>query len=122
MKKFAIILLCMFPLTANAEWVEYKTMENGDVYFFDNSRVNVEGAIVRVLNRTRYQTSLMGAESHESELKINCNDRTHAIVRNTFYNDKDWKTPAMAPDNIERPPAMIKPGSAIASLAHILCN
>lgn len=122
MRSVLTILLCMIPFTASAEWTQYKVMENGDEHYFDPTQVETEGNIVRVLSRVRYRTSVMGAKSYESEIKLNCLERTQSSVRSTFFNDENWKTPAMATNTREQPPVGIKAGSAVDSLAEILCE
>lgn len=122
MRPALIVLFCTFPFSANADWIEYKTLENGDVYFYDPSQVVMDGNALRVLNRIRYRTSVMGAKSFESEIKLDCAGRTHALMSSTFFNDGNWQTPAMASNTREQPAKEIEDGSVADALATILCK
>ena len=105
-----------------AEWVEYSTRANGDVFFYDNARVQKEDNQISVWNRVRYKTSVMGASSFQSFLKIDCSERSEQTLQTTFYSDKDWTTPAMATNTRAKPKKSIKTNSATEQLANILCN
>ena len=122
MKYFLTFLLCLIPFSASADWVQYETAENGDVYLYDNSQLHIDGRIITVLNRIKYRSSVMGAKSYESEMRIDCVERTQTITRSTFFNDENWKDAAMAPDTTEKPAVYIEMGSAAASLARLLCK
>lgn len=122
MKPIIIISLITFSFNAAAEWVEYSSMANGDVYFYDNTRLQRQGSEIDIWNRARYRTSVMGASSYQSLLKINCSDKTETILQSTFYSDKDWTTPAMATNNKPKPEKMIKSNSATEQLAIKLCR
>ena len=105
-----------------AEWVEFATRTNGDVLFYDNARVQKDGDQVIVWNRVRYKTSVMGASSHESLLRIDCAERSEVTLQGTFYSDRDWTTPAMATNTKAKPKKSIKEKSATDQLADILCK
>ncbi len=105
-----------------AEWVEYSTRPNGDVYYFDDARVQKDGNLVRVWNRIRYKTSVMAASSYQSLIKIDCVENSETTLQNTFYTDKNWTNPAMATDTSAKPKMSIKADSATARLADILCQ
>ena len=122
LKYLLIIVLLMFPVSAKAEWIEYVTMGNGDVHFFDNSRIEKKGNILKVWSRIRYNSSVMGASSYQNLMEIDCSERTLQILQNTFYTDKRWKSPAMATDTAARPKMNIKGKSGIDRLADILCK
>ena len=105
-----------------AEWRTHSKEPNGDVHFFDPSRVKQTNNSFRVWNRIRYKTSVMGAASYQSLLEIDCTERTEKIVQNTFFSDKHWKEPAMSTDKAERPKRAIAKGSASERLSEIICN
>lgn len=104
------------------EWRTYSQELNGDVYFFDASRVEVSSNLRKVWSRIRYKTSVMGAQSYQSLLEIDCAERTERVLQNTFFSDKHWKEPAMNTDMTERPKRLIAAGSATERLSGILCN
>lgn len=122
LKKLLPILLLPFSCNAMAEWVEYSTRPNGDVYYFDDARVQKDGHLVRVWNRIRYKTSVMAASSYQSLIKIDCVENSETTLQNTFYTDKNWTNPAMATDTSAKPKMSIKADSATARLADILCQ
>ena len=121
LKKLLLILLLGFPCNATAGWVEYSTRANGDVHYFDDARVQKDGNLVRVWNRVRYKTSVMGASSYQSLLKIDCAERSETTLQSTFYTDKHWTIPAMATDAMAKPKVSITADSATQPLADILC-
>lgn len=104
------------------EWRIYSQELNGDVYFFDASRVKRNSKLHKVWNRVRYKTSVMGASSYQSLLEIDCSERTERILQNTFFSDKHWKNPAMNTDMTEKPKRLIVKGSAAERLSEILCK
>ena len=122
MKKLLPILLLTLSCNADAEWIEYSTRTNGDIYFFDDARVQKDGNLLNVWNRIRYKTSVMGAWSYESLMKIDCTEHTETTLQSTFYNDKNWGTPAMATDPKEKPKVYINADSATERLTKILCD
>jgi hypothetical protein len=122
MKKLPLILLLTFSCNTMAEWVEYSTRENGDVFFFDNARVEKNGDLVTVWNRVRYKTSVMGASSYQSLMRIDCSEFSETTLQRTFYSDENWTTPAMATDTREKPKVTINALSATERLANVLCK
>lgn len=105
-----------------AGWVEYSTRANGDVYFFDDARVQKDGNLVNVWNRIRYKSSVMGAASYQSLIKIDCSEHAETTLQSTFYSDKNWTTPAMATNTRAKPTVSINANSATQRLADILCK
>ncbi len=122
MKLILFIFLLSFPSHAMAEWIEYSTQPNGDVFFFDDARVEKNGNHIRVWNRVRYKTSLMGAASYQSFLKIDCSQFSQTTLQSTFFSDKDWTVPAMATNTKPKPQKPILANSALARLANIVCK
>lgn len=104
-----------------AGWRQYSQEPNGDVHYFDPSRVKTTANLHRVWSRIRYKTSVMGAASFQSLLEIDCAERTERILQNTFFSDKHWKKPAMNTDMTEKPKRSIVKGSAVGRLSEILC-
>lgn len=105
-----------------ADWIEYFTRANGDIFYFDNTRIQKNGNLVSVWNRVRYKTSVMAASSYQSYMKIDCTDYSKITMQSTFYIDKDWITPAMATNNEETPKEPIDKNSVSRQLADILCK
>ena len=105
-----------------AEWVEYSTGANGDVFYFDDARVQKDGNLVNVWNRIRYKTSVMGASSYQSFIKIDCSEYSETTLQRTFYSDKNWTTPAMATDVKKKPKMSINANSSTERLADIVCE
>ena len=103
-------------------WRSYSQELNGDIYFFDTSRVERIENLQRVWSRVRYKTSVMGAASYQSLLEIDCSERTERILQNTFFSDKHWEIPAMNTDMTEKPKRQIPEDSATARLSGILCD
>lgn len=131
--KLAAFLSCAVVATAmasgalaagdgEAAWRLYSEEQNGDVYYFDASRVKTTTNLHRVWSRIRYKTSVMGAASYQSRLEIDCSERTERILQNTFFSDRHWKKPAMNTDMMEKPKRAIAKGSATERLSEILCD
>ncbi len=104
------------------EWVQYVQKPNGDVYYFDPSRVERNDSFRRVWSGIRYKTSVMGASSYLSLLEIDCSERTERVLQSTFFTDRHWKKPAMMTDTTERPKRRIAAGSETERLVEILCD
>ena len=104
------------------KWVMYAQELNGDVHFYDTSRVEKIDTLRRVWNGVRYKTSVMGASSYLSLLEIDCAERTEKTLQSTFFTDKHWKKPAMMTDTMEKPKRQIAVGSATERLTEILCD
>ena len=107
---------------AEGQWRIYSKEPNGDVYFFDPTRVSRTNELRRAWSRARYKTSVMGAASYQSLLEIDCSKRTEKIVQNTFFSDKSWERPAMNTDTMEKPKRLIVKGSATERLYALLCD
>jgi len=122
MKPILTVLLLAFSGTAVAEWVEYATKSNGDVYFYDTERIEKSGDQLNVWTRVRYKRSVMAASSYQSLLKLDCSENSETILQSTFYTDKNWHKPAMATNARAKPTTSIKPDSATAQLVDILCK
>ena len=122
MKKILFLFLITFSCSTMADWVEYSTMSNGDIVYFDSDRVEKIGNHINVWNRIRYKTSVMGASSYQSLLTIDCSQNSETIRQSTFFSDKEWTTPAMATNNKKKPEKPIKANSASERLAAILCK
>jgi len=105
-----------------AEWIEYTTRPNGDVYFYDNARVEKNGPQISVWTRVRYKTSVMAALSYQRFLELNCTENSETVLQSTFYNDKDWNKQAMATNTNAKPTTLVEPDSATGQLISILCN
>ena len=116
------MLLLTFSCNTMAEWVEYSTRANGDVFYFDNARVQRKGSLVNVWNRVRYKSSVMGASSYQSLISIDCAEYSETTLQNTYYIDRDWTTPAMATDTRKKPKVYMDANSATQPLAEILCQ
>ena len=121
MRKLLPILLLTVPGSAIAQWVEYSTRPNGDVYFYDDARVQKHGSQITVWTRVRYKTSVMAASSFQSHLKLNCLEKSEIVLQSTFFTDKEWLKPAMATNTTEKPKLMVKDDSATDQLMSILC-
>lgn len=116
------------PVTASAtgagesEWVMYAEEANGDLYFYDPSRVERIDTLRRVWNGVRYKTSVMGAFSFLSRLEIDCSERTEKTLQSTFFSDESWKVAAMKTDMSEKPKSRIVAGSTTERLTEIVCD
>ena len=120
-------LLLIFFLTVcckntKAEWVEYSTRTNGDIYFFDNTRVQMNSSLRNVWIRIKYKSSVMGAKSYQSLIRIDCSEYTETTLQNTFYTDNNWTTPAMETNIIEKQKGYISADSTTKRLTDLLCN
>ena len=122
LKKPLLILLLTFSCNTMAEWIEYSTRANGDVFYFDNARVQKDGNLVNVWSRVRYKSSVMGASSYQSLMKIDCSEHSETTLQRTFFTDKNWTIPAMATDTRHKPKVFITANSATERLANILCK
>ena len=122
MKQLLLIFLMIFSCDLMAKWIEYSAKPNGDIYFFDDERVEKNGEQINVWTRIRYKTSVMGASSYQSYLRLDCSENSETTIQSTFYSDKDWVTPAMAANFNAKPEKQVKPDSATAQLIDILCK
>ena len=122
MTKLLFVPLLVFSGNSMAEWVEYSTGANGDVFYFDDARVQRDDSLISVWSRIRYKTSVMGASSYQSLLNIDCSAYLETTLQSTFYSDKNWTTPAMATNTRKKPKVSIKADSATQRLADILCQ
>lgn len=105
-----------------AEWIEYTTRSNGDVYFYDDARIEKNGNQISVWTRVRYKTSVMAASSYQSFLTLDCSENSETVLQSTFYTDRDWNKPAMATNTTAKPKITIKENSATGQLVDILCK
>ena len=122
MKQLLTIFLLTFSCNALAEWIEFSTKSNGDVFFFDNARVEKNGAEISVWTRVRYKTSVMAAASYQSLLRLDCVENAETIVQSTFYTDRDWAKPAMATNTNVKPKTYVNDNSTTGQLLRILCK
>jgi len=122
MKQVLSIFLLFLSSNVMAEWTEYSTRPNGDVFFYDNARVEKNGSLISVWTRVRYKRSVMAASSYQSLLRLDCSENSETVIQSTFYTDKDWNTPAMATNTNVKPAISIKENSATGQLANILCK
>lgn len=106
----------------DSEWIMYAEKANGDLYFYDPSRVERINTLRHVWNGIRYKTSVMGASSFLSLLEINCSERTQKVLQSTFFSDANWENAAMKTDTREKPKEEIAAGSTADSLAQLLCD
>lgn len=109
-------------LADESDWRIYSEEGNGDVYFFDATRVNSKPNVHEVWTRIRYKTSVMGASSYQSLLEVNCSERSERILQRTFFSDEHWSEPAMSTDTKAKPTRSIREGSATERLSDILCT
>lgn len=100
----------------------YTEAANGDVYFYDTSRIEKTDTLRHVWNGIRYKTSLMGAFSFVSLLEINCSNRTETTLQSTFFSDANWENAAMKTDTSKSATRRIEAGSTVEQLANIVCN
>jgi hypothetical protein len=122
MKQLLPIILLTVSCNSMAEWIEYSTMPNGDVYFYDTARVERNDKQISIWTRVRYKTSVMAASSYQSYLRLDCTENSETVLQSTFYTDRDWNTPAMATNTNAKPKKYIKANSATGQLVNILCK
>jgi len=122
MKKILPVILLTFSCNSMAEWIEYSTRSNGDVYFYDNARVEKKGDHISVWTRVRYKRSVMASSSYQSFLRLDCSENSETVLQSTFYTDSDWNKKAMATNTNAKPEEVIKPNSATEQLVKILCK
>ena len=122
MKKLLSVLLLTFSCSVMAEWIEFSTGSNGDVFYFDNMRVEKNGNLLTVWTRVRYKTSVMAASSYQSHLRLDCSGNSEAILQSTFFIDKDWVKPAMATNTHAKPITQVRENSSTEQLMSILCE
>lgn len=122
MKKYLTITLLACSTSAMAEWVEYSVRSNGDVHYYDNARVEIDGSSINVWTRVRYKTSVMAASSYQNLLKIDCAESTETILQDTFYTDREWTKPAMATNTNAKPARPVRENSPTADLLTLLCT
>lgn len=110
--------------TCNGEsaWLKYAEAANGDLFFYDPSRLEGINPLRQVCTGVRYKTSIMGASSLLSLLEIDCAERTEKVLQSTFFTDENWKKAAMKTDMTETPKKRIAVGSTTESLVEIICD
>lgn len=121
MKQLLSIFILAFSPSAIAEWAEYSTRSNGDVFFFDNARVEKSGTQISVWIRVRYKTSVMAASSYQSLLRLDCSENSETVLQSTFFTDRDWSKPAMATNTSPKPKKQVEKNSSTEKLMSILC-
>lgn len=122
MKQILAIILLTFSCNLMADWIEFATKSNGDVYFYDDARVEKTGDEIDVWTRIRFKRSVMAASSYQSLLRLDCSDDSETELQSTFFTDKDWAIPAMATNSNAKPKKSIKENSTTAQLVSILCQ
>lgn len=122
MKQLLSVFLLTFSCNSMAEWIEYTTRSNGDVYFYDDARIEKNGNQISVWTRVRYKTSVMAASSYQSFLTLDCSENSETVLQSTFYTDRDWNKPAMATNTTAKPKITVKENSATGQLVDILCK
>ncbi|QJF52600.1 hypothetical protein G3256_16190 [Roseobacter ponti] len=108
--------------TGESDWVIYAEAANGDLHFYDPSRVERVDMVRRVWTRVRYKTSVMGASGFRSLLEIDCAGGTGKALQSTFFTDRNWEKPAMKTDTSEKQKRRIVPGSATGRLTEVVCD
>lgn len=103
-------------------WVKYAEEANGDLFFYDASRVETIGTLRHICIGVRYKTSVMGASSFLSLLEIDCSERMERTLQSTFFTDKHWRRAAMKTDTTAKPKKRIAVGSTTERLTEIVCN
>jgi len=121
-KKLLPIFLMLYCCDVLAGWIQYSTKHNGDVFFYDDTRVEISGSEILVWTRIKYKTSIMAASSYQSLLQLDCAKNTETILQSTFYTDKDWSVPAMSTNTNPKPEKKIPPNSASQQLVKVLCK
>lgn len=116
------LLMANSSAAGDEEWRIYSHQANGDVHYYDTSRVKETGDVRTVWNRVRYKTSVMGAASYQSLLEIDCSERTERILQRTFFSDRDWEKPAMSTDSKKKPKRPIEASSASERLSEVICD
>lgn len=122
MKQLLTICLLVFSSSVVAQWMEYASRPNGDVYFYDDSRIDKQGSQITVWTRVRYKTSVMAASSYQSQLKLDCSENSETELQSTFFSDKAWTKPAMATNTNSKPTVLVNETSTTAVLIDILCE
>ena len=125
----AVFLRTVFflaPVGASAAgesgWRIYSEAGNGDVHFYDASRVETSADLRTVWTRIRYKRNVMAAASYQSLLEIDCSGRTERTLQRTFFSDRDWQQPAMKTDTKPKKKRRIRAGSVFERLAEIVCS
>lgn len=122
MKLLLLLGALSFSSGAMAEWIEFSTRSNGDVYYYDNARIEWDANHINLWTRIRYKTSVMAASSYQNHLRLDCSEKSEMVLQSTFFTDKDWTKPAMATNKNPKPKVNIKKGSATEQLIYILCK
>jgi len=112
MKHLLLASLLTFSCNATAEWIEYSTKPNGDVFYFDSARVETSGNQMTVWTRVRYKTSVMAASSYQSLVRLDCSEKSETV----------WSKPAMATNTNPQPKKSVKPESPTGLLINLLCK
>ena len=119
---FIVYFLIIFQGNALGEWDEYMREANGDAFFYNKGNIQQEDSLVKVWTRIRYKSSVMGAASYQSLIRIDCCDDSETTLQSTFYIDSNWTHPAMATDAKKKPKTYIDGNDALERLTRILCK
>ena len=122
MKKLVLIFLLTISCSAMAEWIEYAAMPNGDVYYYDDARIEMDGSEIIIWTRVRYKTSVMAASSYQSLLRLDCAEISETVLQHTFYTDKNWNKPAMVTNTNAKPTQPVKGNSPTKNLISVFCK
>lgn len=106
----------------DGDWVIYAEKANGDLHYYDPSRVEKVDTLRHVWDGVRYKTSVMGAFSFLSLVEIDCSERSQRILQSTFFTDDNWENAAMKTDTKAKPKTRIAVGSTIERLAQMVCD
>ena len=110
-----------FAAAKDEAWQKYSEQANGDVYFYDTSRLKSTSDVHTVWMRIRYKRNVMAAASYQSLLEVDCSERTERTLQRTFFTDRHWEQPAMKTDMKPKKKRVIRKNSANERLADILC-
>ena len=109
------------PAISDEVWSVYSREDNGDVHYYDESRIDRNSSSIKIWQRIQYNTSVMGASSYQGLLEINCSKLTERTLQRTFYSDRDWNVPAMNTDMKAKRKRSIRKNSATGRLSEIVC-
>ena len=101
-----------------SEWVKYAEESNGDVHFYDASRVEEDRYGTSSLEWRPLQNVRHGCVQLSKPCwKSTAPSGRREVLQSTFFSDKHWKEPAMMTDTTKKRKRPIAAGSATERLS-----
>jgi hypothetical protein len=123
MKLLGLLFLCICSDAMAAEWIALPAIPNGDLYFYDNSKLVIKDDEITYWKKVQFKTPqlLNGSEVTSGVLRerINCAEHTAKLLTYLYYTSSG-ETVGYVPQD-ESPAAPIVPDTAGDTFDQKLC-